>query len=533
MQTKQKSNSALYSFFLLIGCFSIFIMTVSCDQSEETTKKVKTDKEFISILFSHNIHGETHPCGCRQFPLGGLPQVAGLMHKIAQDSYTFYVDSGDMLFPNSVIPAAYAKSLKFTAHNIVKAQNQIGLKLFTPGDYDFAQGSAELKKILDESKFQTLMTNAKKSTELPHSIPRFQLSINNYDLYFFGVVNSGPLNGGIKNLFDDPIAALKKEITQIKPVENRQVKIIVLSHSGLSYDQSKLAVELPMIDWIIGAHTQSFLQNSIDVAKTQIGQVLSRNHYLGEIKIELKTGKTTYKVHEVSENLDKALANNPFVQFIDTHKKDLSIIQEKEQKEQFGSFESKGPAPTYQSCFECHKKQSHFWQTTAHSLAYVTLHKNAEEKNRNCIGCHSLNFEKKNGFFTHDKIITDEKAGEVSPDYWTSFEKIFHTKKDLRELAPKMRKKLSEAWIKLDGKFKVTHNYANVQCLNCHEKANEHPFEVAPVEAKTTMKDKCLNCHTKDQSPQWYSKDSKGQPTNLNGQVFKQMLDKVSCPKGE
>src|SRR5690606_27500849 len=61
---------------------------------------MKSDQ--LKLLFSHNISGETHPCGCRTFPLGGLPQIAGEMHELQEDgSELFYVDTGDTFFPTN------------------------------------------------------------------------------------------------------------------------------------------------------------------------------------------------------------------------------------------------------------------------------------------------------------------------------------------------------------------------------------------------------------------------------------------------
>ena len=85
---------------LLLSSCSLFISKV--DEGEAAKKSEKPAN--LSLVFSHNISGETHPCGCRNFPLGGLPQVAGLFHNLSENSEVFYVDTGDTFFPSSVIP---------------------------------------------------------------------------------------------------------------------------------------------------------------------------------------------------------------------------------------------------------------------------------------------------------------------------------------------------------------------------------------------------------------------------------------------
>ncbi len=83
---------------IVVSSCSYYIAKVD----EKHVTKASVEKKF-SLLFSHNISGETHPCGCRNFPLGGLPQVAGLFADIQKESDILYVDTGDTFFPSSVV----------------------------------------------------------------------------------------------------------------------------------------------------------------------------------------------------------------------------------------------------------------------------------------------------------------------------------------------------------------------------------------------------------------------------------------------
>ncbi|RPJ72180.1 MAG: hypothetical protein EHM20_14060, partial [Alphaproteobacteria bacterium] len=100
----------LPSLLLLSSC-SFFISKID----ESSSSKISNNPVKLSLVFSHNISGESHPCGCRNFPLGGLPQVAGLFSKISKDSELLYVDTGDTFFPSSVIPESMKDSLSFAA----------------------------------------------------------------------------------------------------------------------------------------------------------------------------------------------------------------------------------------------------------------------------------------------------------------------------------------------------------------------------------------------------------------------------------
>ena len=62
---------------ILLSLVSCQKFTKMMDADYADRIDVKSGSDHIKIVFSHNINGETHPCGCRKFPLGGLPQIAG------------------------------------------------------------------------------------------------------------------------------------------------------------------------------------------------------------------------------------------------------------------------------------------------------------------------------------------------------------------------------------------------------------------------------------------------------------------------
>ena len=112
-------------------------------------------------------------------------------------------------------------------------------------------------------------------------------------------------------------------------------------------------------------------------------------------------------------------------------------------------------------------------------------------------------------------------------DYWKDVFSSIKPSKKVRELDESEIYKHSKTWYDLDLKHNVSHNYANVQCLNCHQQSPEHMN--LPSEHKSlgpeAIKKACLSCHTPDQSTHWYDDG------NLNNKLFKKFYDKVSCPK--
>ena len=186
------------------------------------------------------------------------------------------------------------------------------------------------------------------------------------------------------------------------------------------------------------------------------------------------------------------------------------------------------PLNTYTSCIDCHQKQGEHWSKTSHSLAFATLIRNNEEFNTKCYQCHSLGFEKANGFSRFKDIIAfDSKDVPKKKNYHKELKEILKSLKEVRKSGSKDRKKTHQAWTKLDEKFQVSHNFANVQCLNCHKTHTDHPFD-RQAKQHHPIKDRCLSCHTPDQSPKWYGKNS----LRPNPAVFLDLYKHIACPLG-
>lgn len=524
----------LLPLLLILTSCSYFISKID----EGDVKKSAVEKKF-SLLFSHNLSGETHPCGCRNFPLGGLPQVAGLFAKIQMDSEILYVDTGDTFFASSVVPSSMKDSLSFAAKNLALGLDQIGLKYFVPGDQDFAMGLEFLQEIANTRKFEFLISNLTDSSILKHR--RFaMIERNKTKIFLVGVVDPETFNGEAAKFFAPPALALPLVIDEITKAGyekgNPYHRLVVLSHSGIDPDEA-LAKKFPFIDWIIGAHSQSFLRYSKDEGDVKIVQTLSKNHYVGDIKIDLNSKKQTdtYELHEIRDELEKNLSPNPMRAFIDDHKTKMNDLQIKEQarmgmdsaalhKELNGNIVK---YKTAGSCLECHKPQGDFWQKTPHSIAYTTLINANEPNNLSCVGCHSLGLSEPKGYATPKTMVTFKH--KTAMDYWQEVKKIGSGIESVRKLPPADIKTTSVKWFALDKKKGVKENFANVQCLNCHTQQDSHPVyndpKLALAERESQIKNKCLSCHTAEQSPEWYDSGIK-----VNAK-FTESYQKVSCPK--
>ena len=530
--------------YLPIFLILITSWLTSCSAFIEKIDKNDVSKEGaekkFSLIFSHNISGETHPCGCRNFPLGGLPQVAGLFAEIGKDSEILYVDTGDTLFASSAIPSSMKDSLSFNATHLALGLEQAGLKYFVPGDQDFALGIDFLKGIANSRSFDFLISNLKDPTLIKHK--KFaEIDRGKTKIFLLGLVDPDVMYGPHGNYFNRPAEVFNSLILELEAAgyqkKNQYHRLIVLSHAGIDPDKA-LAKEFPYIDWIIGAHSQSFLRYSDDIENVKIVQTLSKNHYMGDIKIDLNSKKQTdtYALHEVRDELEQKLVPNPMTSFIYDHKNKMNEIQLKEQAAMgMGDFvkdsthKNVPKFKTATSCIECHKPQTEFWQATPHSIAYTTLIKANEANNLSCIGCHSLGLNDPKGYNRAQDLVSLKNKTNLKK-YWDEVKKLTPHETEVRALPKEDIKKISVEWAKLDKKMGVKQNFSNVQCLNCHGVSDTHPKVHAEDKVLTqnekvfNIKNKCLSCHTPDQSPEWYENGLK-----VNAQ-FEDAYKKVSCP---
>lgn len=505
----------------------LFSILFSCS-SPFKKEAVHSEKPF-TILFSHNISGETHPCGCRQFPFGGLAQVAGLFHDVDKNKDRIYVDTGDTLFPSMRLPHSLLHSFTYTAETLINALSELRLDYYVPGDQDFALGFDFIKQVAGDAPFTFLISNLRDKKSLKHKA-WVKLEKGDLTIYLVGVVDPAVMGGEFATIFDSPFLGIEAALKEINhdgyDPKNKNERLILLSHSGMETDK-KIVTTFSNFDWVIGAHTQSFTTYVPTINKTRLVQVLSKNHYIGEI--ELNSKEDRFKLHEIRDELKDKFPNNPFFPLIANYKKKLQEIQDKEQRSlSHGTDLTLKKFPPVKSCIECHQKQVTFWTKTPHSISYLSLIKKKESGRPECVTCHALGLNDGRGFLHTKEVVTLSKDRSLYDNELALL--ALKSGPSIRKLSKNEIQKINKEWANLDKRFEVTANFANVQCLNCHKIEDEHPFSISLIsQTKEEKMARCLSCHTSDQTPHWYEKAGK----DVSSMIFEAHYKRLSCPKGK
>lgn len=172
-------------------------------------------------------------------------------------------------------------------------------------------------------------------------------------------------------------------------------------------------------------------------------------------------------------------------------------------------------------CKNCHTKQYDFWEKTPHSSAYLILYSKNEHINPECITCHTLGYQKSEGF---DKILKPIVLISSPPKLGVEeiMKVVFPNEKSKESLSfknhPEEYKKLHKKyWDEINRLYvekKILKNFLGVQCEHCHGNREEH-IKKAGLKLKIIAKNQCVQCHT---------------PPNAEP-VSKKMVKEMSCPK--
>ena len=167
--------------------------------------------------------------------------------------------------------------------------NLLNLNLKLVGDQDLAAGIESFNDITKDAKYTFIISNLSEGTNISHQ--KFKhYQFHEHHLFFIGVVNPETIQQNLQKIFNSPEESIKNMIKELKDnhqfdPSNQNHHLILLSHSGQRLEKT-IAEKFEEIDWILGSHSMNFTQKPLEIKKTKLAQMLSRNHYLGKISYQ-------------------------------------------------------------------------------------------------------------------------------------------------------------------------------------------------------------------------------------------------------
>lgn len=231
--------------------------------------------------------------GGKPFEQGGLPLIGGMIQQNRERApdRTLVLDGGDAWVGQLISGLDHGKA-------IVKAMSLIGYDAQVLGNHDFDWGQDELAARAKEATFPFLSANVvMEATGAP---PPFVKPFIVKDLKIAKVAVIGltyPSStiiraASVKGLrFDPAIESVKRYLPEMRKQAD---VIVVLSHLGVEGGSARigggdtaLALAVPEIDLIIGAHDHLAFRTARSSGKTKIFQAGSSGENLGRVEVTI------------------------------------------------------------------------------------------------------------------------------------------------------------------------------------------------------------------------------------------------------
>lgn len=266
----------------------------------------------LTILHTNDTHGhllpfsypETYDKGSvlSRLParrdIGGIARRAGLANRIRKEpgANVLLLDAGDVCDGTPF-------STEFRGEADVAAMNAAGYDAACPGNHEFNNTIAQMRKLSTMARYPTVCANVRGNLDgkllySPHVIKRVgPLRVGIFGLTTTDARNYPAAREGLT--IDPPIPAARAMAAALRP---RSDVVIALTHLGVEEDR-RLAVEVDGIDAIVGGHSHTYLAaplfvgsppgpDPLDVHGTIIAHNFEWGAMLGRLNLRLVRGQT-------------------------------------------------------------------------------------------------------------------------------------------------------------------------------------------------------------------------------------------------
>ncbi len=254
------------------------------------TAPAATSEVVLTILHTNDMHGRalaTEPM-TDEGP-GGLARIATMAKTIkAANPVSIFLDAGD------AVQGTPTEFMNFGT-TMIRAMNAAGYDGITLGNHEFDWSATRTADLVRLCNFPAFAANVRSTATGGVWLPAresFIYTRGPLKIAVFGLATPGtvPLQWPptIKGLrFEDPIATAKRIVPELR---SKADVVICLSHLGYT-DDRVLAASVSGIDFIIGGHSHTILNDRLKIGTAYIAHAGSYSRHLG--RIDAKFRQTT------------------------------------------------------------------------------------------------------------------------------------------------------------------------------------------------------------------------------------------------
>jgi len=393
------------------------------------------------------------------------------------------LNAGNLLFRREQIKPEKVVESRLIADLIISSYNTMGCDVLNIGAYDLSLGIDYLMKKQSKAKYPFISANlCDKHGKLIFK-PWVMKSKQGVKIAVLGLIDKklklDRVPGGHKIMVKDPLETAGKLVPQLKK-SGADYVILLTNMAGLQC--RRLAQHGLPIDLIIGSSRKNQISLPIEVKNTYITHLDRGGKNIGQLMITFLSAAGVEALSPSERMKGKEINGkfylNKFVQLrldIPDHPdigpkvnavleklkrlqkvKATGVMSIPVQKKVAGIREGNRYVGV-EVCRRCHQERYERWKGSGHSRAYQSLVVKKQQFDVDCIGCHSLAYDRDGGF-------TDLKN--------ISF-------------------------------------FANVQCESCHGPGGLHVQAEGDPEKIVKKRDPeiCLQCHIPEKSPDFVFMD--------------------------
>lgn len=255
-----------------------------------------------TIAYTANRQGETKTCGCKIRDIGGLARMEERLTELKKSGGRLFLDAGNSFFPAPKIALNREAVEKKQALAIASSYRLMELDVFSPGERDFAGGSAFLGELIRKSGAEVVSANLEADPKDIAFRPFVIRILGDMRIAVTGLTAFSDVPAPQEIKQRDPKEAFEavwKKIQAEKPD-----RFIILSHLGTKEDE-ELAKNHPGV-WIIGSKSMDFFDRPKKTGDSFLFEVGIGGQRLGEISFEKgRSGWSQAKLTELGEEFDR------------------------------------------------------------------------------------------------------------------------------------------------------------------------------------------------------------------------------------
>ncbi len=298
------------SYFNLSALFfiSLFISFAACSDPRPLPR--------IVIISTNDIHGA----------IDRFPNLATLVedYRRLDSGRVLLVDAGDRWTGNPYVDMASEKGKP-----VIDLMNELGYNLTTFGNHEFDNGLEVLSKRVGEARFPFIAANIGSGTSpLPQPAPYVFITVAGTRLGFIGAVTTSHDGHPYGKEEDFKGLSFENDIKSIEKYASLRDScdvLVALTHIGADYD-SLLAMQMPMLDLIIGGHSHTLIPQGAQVGDVLVTQTGSKLRYAGITVITPRKGKPALIENRVVK-LDTIPANPVFESLVASYKSNSNLME--------------------------------------------------------------------------------------------------------------------------------------------------------------------------------------------------------------